>query len=117
MMMPSILFFSWLSQSSPCIIGQKKKEKIDVGSAATGSILNTVTEMATFSSGGIHRNPHDNNEKLKPIMISNRSTDVDILIKSYCICVSNLPSALITSSLTYYYSTGYKYKKSIFTGS
>ena len=46
---------------------KKKKDKIDVGSAATGSILNTVTEMATFSSGGIHRNHHDNNEKLKPI--------------------------------------------------
>ena len=45
---------------------KKKKEKIDVGSAATGSILNTVTEMATFSSGGINRNHHDTNEKIKP---------------------------------------------------
>ena len=44
---------------------KKVKEKKDIGTAATGSILNTVAAMSTFSSTGSNRSRHDNTEKIK----------------------------------------------------
>ena len=44
---------------------KKVKEKKDIGSAATGSILNTVTAMSTFSNGNSNRQRQNSNEKNK----------------------------------------------------
>ena len=44
---------------------KKVKEKKDIGSAATGSILNTVTAMSTFSNGSSNRERQNSNDKIK----------------------------------------------------
>ena len=44
---------------------KKVKEKKDIGTAATGSILNTVAAMSTFSSTGSNRSRQGNTEKVK----------------------------------------------------
>ena len=44
---------------------KKVKDKKDIGSAATGSILNTVTAMSTFSNGSSNRQLQNSNDKNK----------------------------------------------------